>query len=141
MATIKHKTAFREVLKGTTLTKAMKIANYAPSTVKTTGKLTRTKGWKELIEKELPDGLLAERHRELLNKREVNLIRKKGDTGEEIFEVLNQPETQATSKALDMAYKIKGSYAPEKHDIRKINLNITDETAKRIIDRASVKGS
>jgi len=121
MATIKHKTAFREVLKGTTLTKAMKIANYAPSTVKTTGKLTRTKGWKELIEKELPDGLLAERHRELLNKREVNLIRKKGDTGEEIFEVLNQPETQATSKALDMAYKIKSRYPKEQGDT---NVNV-----------------
>ena len=61
----------------------------------------------------LPDDLLEERHLELLNKREVIVIEKDED-GEKIYKKLDQPETQAVTKGLDMAYKLKGSYAPEK---------------------------
>lgn len=60
----------------------------------------------------LPDELLAERHLELLNKREMYRISKPGE--EEEWEVIDAPDTVAVSKALDMAYKLKSSYAPEK---------------------------
>lgn len=55
----------------------------------------------------LPDHLLAEKHLALLNKtdNEGNI------------------DTPAVARGLDMAYKIKGSYAPDKL----INLNITHE--------------
>ena len=52
----------------------------------------------------LPDDLLEEKHLALLNRLD--------DTG--------GIDVQAVAKGLDMAYKVKGSYAPEKN----INLNI-----------------
>ena len=67
------------------------------------------------IAERLPDDLLEEKHLALLNKRDA--------TGE--------IDAMAVSKGLDMAYKVKGSYAPDKN----ININMsvksidpTDET-------------
>src|SRR3990167_6640133 len=76
------------------------------------------------IAEALPDDLLAERHLELLNKREV--IRLVGGRGV----VIDQPETNAVKAGLDMAYKIKGSYAAEKH------INISVEITKEERERA-----
>ena len=100
--------------------------------------ITRSKGWKELMEKELPDGLLAKRHRELLNKREVHVIK---IDGKEESELLDQPETQAVSKGLDMAYKLKRKYPTEDNKpnvqvnigvvmLPKKNANTLDATAE-----------
>lgn len=69
------------------------------------------------IAEALPDSLLAERHLELLNKREVITAYREGKEGKE---VIDSPDTQAVTRALDMAYKVKGSYAPEK----RVNLNL-----------------
>lgn len=65
----------------------------------------------------LPDELLAERHLELLNKREIAYTY---INGVKEGELIDQPDTQAVSRGLDMAYKIKSTYAPEKS----INLNV-----------------
>ena len=64
------------------------------------------------IEDALPDDLLAERHLELLNKREKSIIEYDNEDvgGKKVYQVLDQPDTHAVSKGLDMAYKIKGSY-------------------------------
>lgn len=75
------------------------------------------------IAERLPDELLEERHLELLNKREVF----KEFNGE--GRMIDQPETQAVSRGLDMAYKIKGAYAPEKH------LVIATQVPKEVKDR------
>ena len=111
MPTIRQKKAFKEVLNGSTISGAMVKAGYSPTTASTTGKLTNTKGWEELLQKHLPDRVLTKKHRELLEKREVVLTSKRSETGEKVFEVLDQPETQAVSKALEMAYKLKGRYS------------------------------
>ncbi len=112
MATIKQKIAFKEVLKGSTITKAMKIAKYADTTASTTGKLTNTKGWNELLEKYLPDKLLAKKHLE----------------GLEAIEEKGQVDYSTRHKYLDSAYKLKGKYAPEKS----VNLNIEIDNAPQI---------
>ena len=66
----------------------------------------------------LPDELLGERHLELINKREiVKMFNGEG-------QIIDQPDTQAVSKGLDMAYKIKGSYAPEKSETKTFNVNV-----------------
>ncbi len=125
MATIKQKLAFQEIgVNGGNLSKAMAKAGYSPEVAKRTDKLTRTKGWEELTAKFLADDLLAERHLQLLNKQEVS----SDIEGNKIY----QPDTQAVSKALDMAYKIKDKYAPEK----KINLNldVNEEHRERAIN-------
>lgn len=67
----------------------------------------------------IPDELLAKRHIELLNKREYRTI--EGES-EDIG-----PETQAVSKGVELGYKLKGSFAPEKS----VSLNITHSTENR----------
>lgn len=125
MATVRQKKVFKEVVNGSTISGAMVKAGYSASTAKRTNKVTRTKGWAELIEKELPDGLLAARHRELLNSRQIEFVRNGKETHAEL---IDQPEVQAVSKGLDMAYKLKGKYAPEKS----INLNVDVEASPEI---------
>ena len=67
----------------------------------------------------LPDDLLAERHLELLNKREYV---KKGKN------IIDTPDTQAVGKGLEMAYKLKGYNAPEKSEVKTLNVNIDSKT-------------
>jgi len=62
------------------------------------------------IQDALPDYLLAEKHLALLNKM----------TGDEI-------DVNAVKSGLDMAYKLKGSYAPEKKLNAHIMLLSTEE--------------
>lgn len=75
------------------------------------------------IAERLPDDLLEQRHLELLNKREVIYTR---TVAGEVGEMIDQPDTQAVSKALDMAYKLKGSYAPEKNVTMNIPIPLDD---------------
>ena len=56
----------------------------------------------------LSDELLTEKHLELLNKRDP---------------VTGDVDTQAVKAALDMAYKIKGTYAPEKKIVGTFDIN------------------
>ena len=76
------------------------------------GVFQKSQSWNELLEEKLPDELLATRHQELLNKREVvNVF--DHESGEYKNIVLNQPETHAVKAGLEMAYKLKGRYASE----------------------------
>lgn len=71
------------------------------------------------IAQRLPDELLATKHLALLNK-----IDKEGEI-----------DVQAVSKGLDLAYKVKGTYAPEKSIALNVNANITDPKAKELADK------
>lgn len=72
----------------------------------------------------LPDDLLEKRHLELLNKRETISYKKKDDT----LEVIDMgPDVQGVSRGLDMAYKIKGSYAAEKTQNTNVNINVNTD--------------
>ena len=62
------------------------------------------------IAEQIPDSLLVEKHNALLKK-----IDDKGDI-----------DTQAVKAGLEMAYKLKGSYAPEKSMNLDINVDIKD---------------
>lgn len=61
-----------------------------------------------LVDNVIPDSLLRRKHMQLLNKTEKKVVQ---------GEVITDIDTQAVSKALDMAYKLKGSYAAEKKEI------------------------
>lgn len=102
--TIKQENAFEKIVGENhgNISKSMRDAGYPETTAKNPKNLTESKGFQMLMEQHLPDDLLLAKHKELLNKREVT----KGVDGE----VIDQPETQGVSKALDMAYKIKGAY-------------------------------
>lgn len=64
----------------------------------------------------IPDELITEKHLALLNKSDF----------------LGQIDVPAVSKGLDMAYKLKGSYAPDKQ----ININLNQEMTPEALARA-----
>lgn len=129
MATIKQRMAYKKVLDGAKLSHAMKEVGYASSTSKTTGKLTRTKGWQELLDKSLSDRRLLEAHNELLDARQPAyftfaktlsdeeitghveaagfrvIVIRNSDKGKLAF--YSTVDTNARKSALDMAYKLK----------------------------------
>lgn len=69
------------------------------------------------IAEQIPDELLVEKHLELLTVPKKVRTYMKGDLTNEYEEL----DTQAVGKGLEMAYRLKGSYAPEKT----LNLNAT----------------
>lgn len=68
----------------------------------------------------IPDKLLIERHLQLLNVPKIKRTYRKGELEHETEEL----DSNAISRGLDMAYKIKGTYAPEKN----VNLNVDIDT-------------
>lgn len=110
---------------GKPIGEAMREAGYSKSTSETPQRLTESKGFQQLMDEYLPDELLAEKHKELLTTPKKVRHYVKGDLESEYEEL----DTQAVSKGLDMAYKLKGSYAPEKKEI-KGTISLTDLFSK-----------
>ena len=125
MPTLKQKLAFKEITeKHRPVSTVMKEVGYKESTSNKPSNLTESDGWNELMNKHLPDSALAKKHRELLNKREYRTFY---GNSEDIG-----PETQAVSKALDMAYRLKGRYEEgEDRGNKTLIVMITGETAQR----------
>ena len=100
---IRQKKVAKEVVEnGSSMGAAMRGAGYSEAYSKHPEKLKRTDSWQELMEEYLPDSLLAEKHEELLRKTDK--------TG--------QVDAVAVPKGLDMAYKLKGKFAPEQVEHR-----------------------
>lgn len=101
---IRYKRIIASVGQGKTLKQAaMEVGlsgKYANS-----GALTRTKLFREMFDKAVPDGFLIKKHNQLLNKQEVmvrgskNKIVKTGEI-----------DVDAVKAGLDMAYKLKKHY-------------------------------
>lgn len=71
---------------------------------------------RKTIAEQIPDELLVEKHTALLNKTEKRL-KNNVTTGEiEVIET-GEIDGQAVAKGLDLAYKLKGSFAPDKIDL------------------------
>ena len=81
------------------------------------------------IAEQIPDDLLVKRHNELLNKRGkrtiVSYVEEENEEGDlkmvrQEKEVDDGPDTFAVTRGLEMAYKLKGSFAPEKvnHNVK-----------------------
>jgi hypothetical protein len=114
------------VANGGNLRKAMTEVGYSPNTAHTPSKLTKSKGWLELMEKYLPDKHLSERHREFLDAPRLIRSYKKGDL------VSETEETDPSAvRALDMAYKLKGRYSAESEGNKTLIINISSESASR----------
>lgn len=86
------------------------------------GKLAKTLTWRQIMDEAMPDGLLAEKHLELLNARKTAVVTEKewveDEDGNITKETVNKivdlgPDTTAVSKGLEMAYKLKGAFSPK----------------------------
>jgi len=121
--TQKQKVAASKIVEnGGNISKAMIEAGYSPATAKTPQKLTKSKGWKALVEKYLPDDKLLIKHEEALEAMKVITSHTEPD-----YEV---PDHTTRLKAVDMAYKIKG-----KHDV---GISITGEKVIAILGGATL---
>jgi hypothetical protein len=111
--TIKQKKAFKEIAeKGRTSVSAiMRDVGYSEATAVDPGKLTKSKGWQELMEKHLSDKKLTALHDKILNKKEKIVV----GVGKGFSEIVDtgQPHPDAL-RALDVAYKLKRKYPSEK---------------------------
>lgn len=109
---MKQKKAFDKVVEnGGNISRAMIDAGYSENTAKTPQKLTESTGWQELMETYLPDKELAQKHKQFLNseKEEIGI------------------------KALDLGYKLKGSYAPDKSMNINLNVKTIDPTDPEVL--------
>jgi hypothetical protein len=116
MATVKQKKAAKALVgNGGNVTQAMLDAGYSPATANTPQKLTESEGFKEVWEELIPKRLIIETHKRILKKTDKD----------------GQPHTDA-AKGVDMAYKIDGAYAPDKH----LNVNVEVEPSPEIRELA-----
>lgn len=109
----KHREVFKKMGENVGLSRqaAMEQLEYSKEYARN-GNIAETDSWQELIKQELPDTKLLKRHNELLDKREI-VKEFSHEQGEYIEKVTDQPETQAVSKGLDMAYRLRRKYPKE----------------------------
>ena len=100
MATLKQKKASQLVESGRNIGEVMINAGYSPNTAKAPTKLTKSKGWIELMEKKLPDKELLSVNNHALHATKIH-----GSLTEPDREVEDIP-TQL--KAVELGYKVKG---------------------------------
>lgn len=111
MATIKQKKVANLIIKNKgNVSKSMKEAGYSKASSKNPKIVTTSKGWEELMDEYLPEIELARLHREQLNAEMTRSLN---------FKVVKLPDNDARLKALDLAYKLKGKYAPEQIELTK----------------------
>lgn len=116
--TIKQKKAFDRIIENHgNISRAMIEVGYDETTAKNPKNLTNSNGWKELMATHLSDEKLAKVHEEGLEAGSKIIIDGK-DTG------LLVPDYSVRHKYLDTAYKLKGSYAPEKS----VNIDVSVDT-------------
>lgn len=119
---------------------AIVAAGYSPATAKTPRKLTRSKGWKELMKELLSDADLVNSHNQLLNSYKVEIYYfPKPENNESIREAMQQipgsrvllikktnkntvchvaiPDNLVRLRALELAYKIKNRYMDDKKPV------------------------
>jgi hypothetical protein len=102
LATQRQKKAIANLVKtGGIVSKAMIEAGYSPASANNPKVLTESIAFKTYADS-IPDELLREKHLALLNKLDPT-----GDI-----------DANAVKAGLDMGYKIKGTYAPERKDLK-----------------------
>lgn len=107
----RHRRVFEEAQKtGGKMTPAIIAAGYSPNTANNPKKITGSLSWKALMEEYLPEDKVALRHQELLDKRERRGIY---DLRGKLTGYVDEPETASVSRAVEMAYKLRGAFVPE----------------------------
>lgn len=103
----KHRAIFERMKGGEKISGALIALSYKPSVANKPSLITNTKSWQALMDEQLPEDLLAERHRELLNKRSYRMEvtgKGKNRTAERVDD---GPEAQTVLKALELGYKLR----------------------------------
>jgi len=124
VSTIKQKRVFQKVVEnGSPVSTAMVEVGYSKNTAVDPGKVTRSKGWQQLMDAHLPDRLLAKKHREGLEAttKKPHLI-DRDDKGRPVYEYIPEEDYSTRHKYLDSAYKLKKRYPKEETGVPNNNL-------------------
>ena len=149
MATTKQKlVASKLVENGGNLGKAMIASGYSEATAKTPKKLTESIGWKELMKNCFSDELLTKTHKQLLESSRLETMNFSLDDSDiliksiinlkyKLFKIKKTktrklafywaPDYQTRSKALDLAYKVRGLYTLQSDNKFDEYDNLSDE--------------
>jgi len=136
VATIKQKATAKEMVKviegkqNKTAGEILENVGYSEGICENPKVVLESKGYQEVLNEYLPDDLLAEKHKELLTVPKIIKTTKRG----ELIDSEESLDVQAISKGLDMAYKVKGSYAPEKKQSVNLYLNTKIKNLKESKD-------
>ena len=113
MPTVKQNLALEKMVEnGGIVSQAMREVGYSFNTAKTPQKLTKSKGWHELLDKFFPDELLAFTHKEGLRA-----MKRYGKYDYE-------DDYAIRFKYLELMYKLKDKYPPQKTFILQTKLEI-----------------
>ena len=93
--------------------KAILSAGYSQSVANTPSNITNTKSWRELLDEQVPDTLLVTRLSKNIKSKQVS----------------------GSNTALDMAYKLKGKYAPTQVNINDPTAELSDVQLQAEIDK------
>ncbi len=154
--TTKQKKAYKEIVEnGRNLGEGMIEAGYSENTAKAPTKMTKTKGWEQLMKTNLPDKDLAKVHKQLLSSTRIeHMVFPLDIEDKEIINLLGSvncivrkfqhSETQthvwfwcsndkSRKEALDMAYKLKGRYKEKplveiRNHFTNVKITIDDNT-------------
>lgn len=163
MATIKQKlTASKLVENGGNVGKAMLEAGYSEAMAKNPQKLTRSKGWQELIDKFISEDRLLNVHKRMLDcVKLMSLPFELSTSDEDIRKIISKvcgskfvsvnqrvkakvcfytmPENGTRLSALDMAYKIRGKYQIDNEEQkRNASLDTAIERINRLLPDAEL---
>lgn len=107
MATNKQKLVASKLLEnpGTSVSQAMREAGYKEGSAKNPQELTRSKGWAELMDKYVPEKLLLQRHKQLLNKRVTYWA---GDGENKKLVRTSEIDSAAVARGVELGYKMRG---------------------------------
>ena len=112
--TLRQKRMFKVLVENSsdTLKEAMIESGFSAETAKAPTKVTRSKGFKQLMDEYFPEDYVAQKHRELLDAEDVVFIPR----GKKILEK-TRPDNPTRRAAVNMAYKLRGNYAAEKIEL------------------------
>src|SRR3989338_6804615 len=131
--TLRQRKAMKNMVEnGGIVSRAMIDAEYSDKTAINPTKLTASRAYQEFFGDLVTDEVLREKHLALLNKKEVR-IKNNMTTGEIEVVPTGQLDVPAVKAGLDMAYKVKGSYAPEEHKHK--FANVSDEELREELAR------
>lgn len=129
MATIKQKLVASKILENTgkSVSQAMKEVGYKKGSYTNPQQLTRSKGWLELMDQYVPEKLLLQRHRQLLNKRVTYWI---GQGNDRKLVRSKEIDSAAVARGVELGYKMRGKLT----DKVELSANERMEEAIRRID-------
>jgi len=91
----------------------MRALNYPVSTTKAPTLVTKTKSWLAILDEQMPQNYLADRHRELLDKRDGEFVTFGRGKNKRVEFIDRGPNVGAVARGLEMAYKLRGSFVAE----------------------------